>query len=751
MACPMGHTAKPSQGHRAVCPFTMDELRLFHEFSKHDWDNDNAFQLGLAKVLESSSSSPTNETTRHTTAANKSPAQTLPPAQQLALQLWYYRRLGKPIDQDKYHLFQTVARQTPAVPSLPTAAPASGAKESPFVQFKQYDFASDTAFQQGLAQIMAKWQEAGKWLNSRDLDTHILKFKLYYYAKHVEPIDVKAYLQWKRQHEEVNNGPKCPFAHMWKKEKNVTCDQSIDTVLAQLNKGPIRTLALTDNECQKPWTIPTVTHLLQSLPAPCQLPDDGGRDALAYLLTRATPIAHRHPITKSQGPPSYQDEHWCLPGLAFEPLTAQCVEAEPFDQPLANRVTKVDLAASLAQTHRSLVWHGLYWTRQAAHLSHQQPWVYLLDGGCHRSMLDLVSGQGYVAGTEHLGLTVSPFADSGLPWLPAAGLYTLAQLQKATPAPEAALDSASGRVQSPPVRPIGHFPGLAYVLLFSPSLRLRCPDLLHLGLIHNFIPSAEISEVQQKIAVVVGASSPDDMAAALHYVCESARAHPGPSRLRGRLPAIAQHLAKAHTVDELMTGLAEIPAPWANECCQVLQTHSPLLVHVLVEALNRAQALTCHQCHRLEYYIATKFTQMPDFATYLYQLRHNFQADNNAKDRKDVVWGPWQHDSCQAVTVTDVASFFAEFDPSAEPLVAIASNSTPTEPGSFTSASETSGSDTISPPRQSDIPSKSSKALQCPYLAAQHNDQASHVETSGMAERPSPLPAQCPFAKKIGA
>ncbi|KAJ1981090.1 hypothetical protein H4R35_000851 [Dimargaris xerosporica] len=748
MACPMGHAAKSSPGHRAVCPFTMDELRLFHEFSKHDWDNDSDFQLGLAKVLASSTSA--NETTQHTTATTQLKAQTMPLEQQSALRFWYYRKLGKPIDQGKYRLFQTVARQTITAPSSSATIPASDANGSLFVRFRQYDFASDLAFQQGLAQIMAEWQEAGKWLNARDLDTQILKFKLYYYGKQVESIDAKAYLQWKQQHETVDNGPKCPFAHMWKKSSALDAP-SIDTVPAQLKKGTIYTLALTDSECQKPWSLSMVTNLLQSLPALYRSPSDDDRKTLACLLTRATPVAHRHPLIKSQGPPSYRDEHWCLPGLALESLTAQCAKTAHPDQPSANQKMVVDLPAELAQAHRSLIWHGLYWTHEVAHTVHQQPWVHLLDGGCHRSMLDVVSGHGYIVGTEHLGLSVSPLADSGFPWLPVAGLYTLAQLQRALPEPEAVRGSTTGQDQAHPVRSIGHFPGLAYVLLFSPPLRLRCPELLHLGLIDSFIPSAEINEVQQKMAVVAGASSPDDMAAALQYVCESARAHPGPSRLRGRLPAIAQHLARATTVDELLTGLAAIPAPWAHECHQVIQAHSPLLVHVLVEALSRAQTLTCHQCHRLEYYIATKFTQTPDFATYLCQLRHLSPTDNASKGRDDIAWGPWQHESYQTVTLNDVTSFFAEFDPSIEPPVTIARSSTPSGPESTASISETRPLDTSSPSEQHNAPSEASRVPRCPYLAAQSKGQALHAKVSVAEKGLSQLPAQCPFAKNIGA
>ncbi|KAJ1989407.1 hypothetical protein H4R33_002076 [Dimargaris cristalligena] len=769
----------------SVCPFTIDELKLFHEFERYPWSTDAGFQAGLNSVAGrmASPSAPGEEGPSGTKPC-------LTPAQLLQLQLHYFGKLGRPIDSVQYALFREFS--LPATPpdsvsqasdsgsssrsdgdpqrtdstSTPSAATAaeggrreySSAQTAAFEQFRNYNFSADAQFQSGFAQILQEFRRQNGWMDAAKMDTQTLKCQLYYYNKMVEPIDIRAYLAWRKKHLNQNKakqGPKCPFAHTWNNANGLDITPNPSQKDAA---GPVREFSLAPEDCDTPWNLAHIKLLNERLEQSLQI-SEAETSAVTSAIIFAKDWSSAQPprsaatsASQSAVPPVYEDHVSQLPGATFEavydayrqatrkPVAASLdgTESTADENKVSTSVAAKAFASVRPQYETLLQTLGRLFKLNEQVFSNMTQ-ILFMDGLCHRSTSDLVTTSHFCFGSEHLALSFCPFGDSTFPWIPVSSLYILSRLHCVQP-PNPLESSAStpngimagrsphnggggGPAVSPSPTPSSSSSpdvgmattGMAYLFMFHSHLKLRGPELLQLRYIDCFVPVARMPELKRKLHLVAAGPPGTATNIAIRLAYESERVYPGPSKLDAWRKDIHKYLGPCQTATEVAEKLSQIDRDWARVCYQEITRQSPLLVHIICHALNMARNMTASECERLEYYIATKFSHLPDFFVYLDQKQNATKTDKMQ----------FQHANLESVAPTEVEAFFADFvkDKSIDPL-----------------------STTHSPLTHDDTSVDSSPQQVCPFSGAVASPKSPKLGTEVLSSNQSIR--RCPFASK---
>ncbi|KAJ1924415.1 hypothetical protein IWQ60_005206 [Tieghemiomyces parasiticus] len=703
----------------AVCPFSVEELKRFHEFDKYPWDTDATYQRGLQEVCSGPaqpSSKPASANDSQATAAAAPPAgdHNLTSDQLLQLRLHYFTKLGKPIDPVKYARFRQLAADfgpesessSDGRSSASTSPPADGDKDNDalaaYRYFDNYNFASDQAFQAGLQQVLSEFRaHRPNWADAKDLDAQVLKCQLYYFSKKVRPLNIKGYLAYRKRRDDRNSAAaKCPFAHTWNHGSATARD--LDAIFDQQRVGITLQHLFPDYETARAWDPALIRRYIGTVPYLLSEAIYHGARTLIIARRRAWQPKHTAVSAKAPGPPPPREDVYFQPGVDLSDRQAdyrrmhKSALAEDRDGPPPTAATARNrfVATGGREAYLATLRNFYVLVDQNIQASGHLSYISMMDGMAHRSMADFISTYRYNIGTENACLCLSPLGDNLFPWLPVSGLYLLSRLGatlggnylETMASPEISQprfgslsledpqDYLNGRQGDPETTSNTTAPpgtasitnnSLAYFLLFYRGLKLRPPEMLQLKILDCFVPAARYDELRRKLCMVGGttdggagdnggaSAATRDIAIRLTY--ESERAYPGPSRLDAWKPLIEKHLSNVQTAQQLVDAFERIPTAWAQACSQSITENSPLLIRIMMEAVNMAHTLCVEQCDQLEFYIAQQFSLTDDFYTYL-----NAQVED-----VPVAKLKWQHTSLSEVTDEEIDDFFAGFDPGA--------------------------------------------------------------------------------------
>ncbi|KAJ1644231.1 hypothetical protein IWQ61_010440, partial [Dispira simplex] len=631
------------------------ELQVYEKFSTYPWNEDQYFQAGLQKVREKL----------------EPPATDISPDQLNQHKLHYFAERHQLFDPEKFGIWQNyVARQNSS--ASPSSEISVGLIQSEvFERFENYNFSQDQQFLSVLQHILAGVHSpTDQWLNSTEFDHALLQCKLVYYNEHVEAINVQSYLAWRHfRRVEQKKGFTCPMAYLrpcTSEDAGLPGDHDI---LDHEFVGLTQNFQFTSHFIgQGQWTLPWLAEIYQKLEATAALVAQGkiatviGANDLTELRNMPPPA----PPTSGFKPGLSSHDYFVVqPGLSFEVVTAEYYanrqhhpELSP-QQCLQKRQSSfLDL---LATFYQSVI--------QFSRLADPVCCLYILDGLCHRSTIVMESFQDYTLGTENTAVRFSPFGDHAFPWVPISGLFILSRLRffatgepldpvrtlEATywssPLHLTETDASTGKetFTSPLVSD-----GMAYLVIFCRNLVLRGPELLQLNFISSFMPSRRVNDLRRKLLLVT-AGGPKNRDITVRLAFESERVYAGPSKLGAIREDVERcfgnHATAAHVIKEL----EELGSDWAQDCLREILYNSPMLIMVIIRGLRMASGMSLVESLRLEYYIAQKFSQMPDFYTYLETQRNSTETDYDHPPR-------WQHHSLSDITLKMVDEFYADFD-----------------------------------------------------------------------------------------
>ncbi|KAJ1967805.1 hypothetical protein IWQ62_001626 [Dispira parvispora] len=628
------------------CPFTPEELRIYQKFSTYPWNEDQCFQAGLQKVRE----------------GLEPPATDISPDDLNHLKVHYFAKSFQPFDPQKLELWQQYLVQQDS---------SKGSKGSDqlevFQRFENYEFSQDQQFLSVLQHILAEMRlPADQWLNSAEFDDALLQCKLVYYNKHVESINTQHYLTW-RQHRrsDKNEGPTCPMAYVQPRtpeDANLPGDHDI---LEHELIGVTHNFRFTSQFIgHGRWTLPWLAGIYQKVETNAALIAQG---KIATVIG-ANDLTH----LKSMSPPALlaqsglnHDYFAVQPGLSFEEITAeyyanrqQHPEWTPQKCLQECQAPYLDLLATFYQI---LVKFSKSATPVCC--------LYILDGLCHRSTIAMESFQDYILGTENTRLTFSPFGDHAFPWVPISGLFMLSRLRffatgdpldsvqspekSGSPTPPNLTETDASTGTEAFISPLVS-DGMAILLLFWRDLVLRGPELLQLNFINAFIPSRKVNSLRRKLLLVT-AGGPKNRDITVRLAFESERVYAGPSKLGAIREDVQRCFGNHATGAHAMKELEGLKWGWAQSCLREIQYNSPMLLMIIVRGIRMASSMNLVESLRLEYYIAQKFSQMPDFHIYLETQRNSAEPDYDHPPH-------WQHRSLSDITPQMVDEFYADFD-----------------------------------------------------------------------------------------
>ena len=179
-------------------------------------------------------------------------------------------------------------------------------------------------------------------------------------------------------------------------------------------------------------------------------------------------------------------------------------------------------------------------------------------------------------------------------------------------------------------------------------------DVVFAGLVDVQVESKNIPELLQQLI-----DAPWDNAD-LNATAQKVINHfalPAPvSELSGYAQVIKACFSQS-TIEDVFSALDQHRVPWAQQTAELLATRSPLSLKVVMEQLHRGAQLDFDDCMRMEYRIANRFLQTPEF----YEGVRAALIDKDRKPR-------WQPDHLAAVTAEQVAVFFAPLNKDEELL-----------------------------------------------------------------------------------
>ncbi|KAJ1918715.1 hypothetical protein H4219_002437 [Mycoemilia scoparia] len=282
-------------------------------------------------------------------------------------------------------------------------------------------------------------------------------------------------------------------------------------------------------------------------------------------------------------------DNWFLPPLATTASTPEEIKASK--------------AVYAAFIHLVLI---------ARRLAVQKPLVVLANGKIDRSTLALaLAGRDFVV-TENFSVKM----DNAL--FPFSPLFELSHLHRLK----------EGQVK-----------GTMSYLTHHPTLVIRAPEALSVGLAQSFIP-ANLSNSLLEDMFVSSACPPPHSGRAVRSTYLSQTAYPGPSKLSPWNEEIETYFSPLcdgkYSIQELCDTLGEIDKPWSQTYSQGVRKLPAVLVEMKHRAFIGSQNNPFHQCLMDEYRNTTTWWSTEDCAALLLSKKESNKPAAKASDQRVV-------------------------------------------------------------------------------------------------------------------
>ena len=184
-------------------------------------------------------------------------------------------------------------------------------------------------------------------------------------------------------------------------------------------------------------------------------------------------------------------------------------------------------------------------------------------------------------------------------------------------------------------------PGESGMYLGLTGARLKCADIMALGVGSHHVPRARLADLE---AALIAAALPDN--AAVDAVIAKFQADPGPAPIAAFRPEI-DALFKGDSVAAIIAALEASPG-FGQEQAKLIRTKSPTSVKLTFAQLRRGRGLTFRDCMTLEWRMCNHVAAGHDF----YEGVRAVIVDKDHAPK-------WQPATLEAVTDAYIESYFA--------------------------------------------------------------------------------------------
>ncbi|MDB5409783.1 MAG: enoyl-CoA hydratase [Rhodospirillales bacterium] len=153
-------------------------------------------------------------------------------------------------------------------------------------------------------------------------------------------------------------------------------------------------------------------------------------------------------------------------------------------------------------------------------------------------------------------------------------------------------------------------PGRIGLYLALAGARIGAADALYAGLATHFVPSERLGALTERIAALNWADG--GAGALVDRAIAEFTAEPGPAPLAALRPAIDRCFGQA-TVAAILDSLAGEPSDWARATLETLTKASPTSLAITRRQLALGEGLSIEEVLRLDYRIALRCLDRPDF------------------------------------------------------------------------------------------------------------------------------------------
>ncbi|KAI9593950.1 hypothetical protein BDF19DRAFT_142160 [Syncephalis fuscata] len=219
------------------------------------------------------------------------------------------------------------------------------------------------------------------------------------------------------------------------------------------------------------------------------------------------------------------------------------------------------------------------------------PFVAVFNGCVHSAAMNWFRAATARVCTEHVIISPARIAstDETLVYSPVFGLYTLTHL---------------------------HGPvGIEFYLQFNPSVRLRAPDCLLLGLVDRFVPEKYLGDWLRRLRAAfplgskVGAATAQQLQEA---VLTGDKHWPGCGVIDCWKAEIEHCFGETTSLEQMLDRVGQLSKPWALATIDYVRSLPPLLAKIMYEAIQQGKLLNWHECNQLESVIAANWSQSTD-------------------------------------------------------------------------------------------------------------------------------------------
>ncbi|RKP07785.1 hypothetical protein THASP1DRAFT_24118 [Thamnocephalis sphaerospora] len=472
-------------------------------------------------------------------------------------------------------------------------------------RFEQYDFASDQKFQSQLATPVDSQTpahgDAGKGDTASDLLTRLCYFNraARFLGRFVMPLTLQEYTQWKMRSAKASEQARpaggqggCPFASG--ASAHMAAGGVCPITGATANAVSDDTSLQNEVEALEAFAPSDTTLLVRAAPKHATGRAKGGLeefvlyeegpldkqqlDSFAKALYQAgSNGASAVLITSDAGtPPAADSEYMTSDRIMTHDwrIFANGMDVAELDGLRGKKDYRHRLSSLLASAaHLEALIGGQGASEDEQKPDLPPPVILAINGRLHPTAMGWLANACARVCTEHaLLVPARPRSDVTLATVPVSGLYTLSNLR----GPQ----------------------GVAYYLMFNPTLRLRAPDLLDLGLVDRFVPELRIGDWLRAVRTFV--SDPDISVEAVQTAALHERGWPGCGVVGCWKDEIESCFGKATSAEDMLERLEKLDKPWTRETVQYIRSLPPLLVRLLFEAIRRAKDMDKAACARLE-------------------------------------------------------------------------------------------------------------------------------------------------------
>ncbi|KAI8869451.1 hypothetical protein GQ42DRAFT_163421 [Ramicandelaber brevisporus] len=549
------------------CPFTADELVQLREFDAYNWSGDADFQQGLVALRTA-----------------------MPHLDDLAARAFYFSRKTN-LSADKLQLWLSLKQPQPSQSHQQLERKEQLSPESVaavFKRFEEYPFATDQKFLAGLPKVFetvtkSKHSSSSSFSSSSssvavDYDKTVLKARAIYYNNVVEPLDFKQYIIYsenkkREQAAEAATATNedgeskddlaaaCPFAHLWHSKSAMAADTVTKMVKDAVDSGALVTLDMDEMLATSEGRVLT-KRAMHSIERALR---QTGESAPTIVMSqgkfgsgsKGSELAAEAASAKQAA-------------LAPDAKQIEYVDSKIFCGSLANDASNTHHRLSVALASRRYM---------ASVAKTARPVVAFISGNVHCDCAYIGFMPSCVVVSEHASASFSLSTSSKR----LSALALLAGLP---------LHKQPSSSSLPPA-------GTALYLLLSPTLTLRAPELLQLGLAHFFVPHRNMADIESAILHIVATPPSDALMSILRAIHASSHSgqYPGPSRINSWRTEIEDVFADVTTASQIVDGLRNIQAQesvaqyrkdWAAQILDNIEKLGLEFVDVVIESLRRA-------------------------------------------------------------------------------------------------------------------------------------------------------------------